>query len=325
MNLWQRCFATLIFRDDNLTVMRRPFEEDEFMVRLWVKNMLNITTLPVFVMHTNSALTDAQQLLREVDPNRRVHYWQVNIVHGGYWSVWPWYRMVHTKLNVWALPCKQVAFLDYDGLPLRNLDGVFDECPKTESLCACQDHVTPKKKGLRLPNAGLLVVRRNISLHEHLVQEAENETQRGVVRFQAEQGFLNSHFPSWHGLPAGYNLPQSTLRNYLSGKQHILGNATGTVLSFLEQSDAFYLHMKLRDVPRLLAEALGFTDEWDGLHNLTIICDRRLNASGVVYDQMIRKRVVTMHGHERTANGSLRCYPWDRHSSDQVLSDVRQS
>jgi hypothetical protein len=41
-----RCFATLLFRD-NSTWQRRAFEEDEHMLRLWAKRLLNVTALPV--------------------------------------------------------------------------------------------------------------------------------------------------------------------------------------------------------------------------------------------------------------------------------------
>ena len=197
-----RCFATLLYKDSNVTWQRRAFEEDEAMIRLWAQRLLNVTALPVFVMHYG---VNASAILDSVDVNRRLHYVSVSAVLGAYWSQQPWYRHVHTKLHAWNLPCETVAFMDYDGVILRNLDSVFDTCG-VSALCAVQDVVTPKKKGQRLPNAGLLVLRPDRTTHSCLVDAATRDGRCGLQRVLAEQGFLNYHFQRWKGLPEAYNV-----------------------------------------------------------------------------------------------------------------------
>lgn len=292
--VWPRCYATLMYRDTTLVSFRRAFEEDEVMIRVWAARLANTTELPIFVMHTYAG---ARVLLQSVDAEfpGRLHYWPVNIVHGGFWGKWPWYRFVHTKLHAWALPCRQVAFLDYDGIPLRNLDSVFDQCGESSPLCACEDHVTPHKVGLRLPNAGMLVLRTNHSAHQFLLQEAETEARTSKTRYHAEQGFLNSHFPSWRSMSDGYNINQYHTRSY-ARKNNM--SESGAIAALLQSPASFFLHQKLKEMPRSLVEFLGFADAWHEVRRIHIRCF--IGASPVT----IRIPVVYLHGFERRLTGS---------------------
>merc|ERR1712032_1133176 len=112
-------------------------------------------------------------------------------------------------LQAWSLPCGQVAFVDYDTIPLRPFDHVF-------TLCGALDQVTPKKKGIRLINAGLLVIRTNATLHRELVHQAERDKLTSVPRLYAEQEFLIHAFPNWKELPQDYNIPQYVARRATS-------------------------------------------------------------------------------------------------------------
>ena len=44
----------------------------------------------------------------------------------------------NTKLHAWTLPCSELALLDYDTIPLRNPDAIFDACAQ-HPLCAAPD------------------------------------------------------------------------------------------------------------------------------------------------------------------------------------------
>ena len=163
------------------------------MIRLWASRLLTLTTLPIFIMHVG---LDARNLFAGIDVRCQLRYRQVDWVRGGYWKKWAHYRYMHTKLQAWGLPCDRVAFMDYDSVPLRSLDGVFDAC-KEHELCGVADSVTPMRPGLRVINAGMMVLRPNVSTLRRLVLAAEKEAEDGVTRMLTEQGFLNSHFPQW--------------------------------------------------------------------------------------------------------------------------------
>ena len=87
---WPRCYSTLLFRDDNASVLRRVFEEDEVMVQAWVKSLLATTSLPIFVLHTQTP--PMQPVLRSLrnlflEHRRQLHFRPVDVVHGGGWGV----------------------------------------------------------------------------------------------------------------------------------------------------------------------------------------------------------------------------------------------
>ena len=90
----------------------------------------------------------------------------------------PWYKEQYTKLHAWSLPCRQVAYFDYDGFPLRNMDTIFDECGDAP-FCAVADTMTPinpKYRG-RYFNGGVLVLRPSATTYAHLLSEADRPSE----------------------------------------------------------------------------------------------------------------------------------------------------
>ena len=256
------CFATLVFQDVNLTFMNRAWEADEAYVRLWASRMLKVTSLPIYVMHSQ---VNATAILQPVDPTNRLRYWRVDLIPGGYWARWPHYRYMHTKLEAWRLPCRQVGFLDYDTIPLRNFDNVFDKCGANEPLCATMDIVTPKKHGLKCPNAGMLVILTNLTTNRRLVNEAEREGHEGSKRMLAEQGFLNTHFPNWKELPIGYNLPF-----YADAWQR------------LHHNSSYLYHRKIDEISMHAALVAGVARERDAIHKKDLRCKKDLRSNTTV-------------------------------------------
>ena len=186
-----RCYATLLFRDSGLLWMRRAWEDDEIMVRLWARLLLNRTALPVFVMHAGLGEIDFARLF-DASTASRLSFRRVSLVHGGYWGAYQHYRLMHTKLHAWDLPCAQAAFLDYDTIPLRNMDAVFDACGSAE-LCGTVDRVYPgwTRRAARVINAGMMVLRPNRTTHRWLLEAAEADGRQHTRRMLAEQGFLS--------------------------------------------------------------------------------------------------------------------------------------
>ena len=93
------------------------------------------------MLHPKTAsLEPALALLRKEDPSNRLRYWPVDFVIGGGWGKWPWYRLMHTKLHAWSLPCARVALLDYDVIAIRDPSPIFDGSgggpPLRKSQCA---------------------------------------------------------------------------------------------------------------------------------------------------------------------------------------------
>ena len=75
-----------------------------------------------FTFHLCASPVVSCSVTQDVDPGHRLQLSRVKLIRGPYWSMQPWYRNMHTKYEAWNLPCKRVAFMDYDGFPLRNLD-----------------------------------------------------------------------------------------------------------------------------------------------------------------------------------------------------------
>ena len=158
--------------------------------------MLNATRLPIFVMH---AVVDPRAVLGPLLDCRsdirggQIHLREVSLILGPTRPDWLHYRYQYTKLHAWALPCQQVVYLDYDLVPLRSPDNLFDLCG-SRALCGTQDVTTPKSKNYRVViNGGLLVIRPNRTLYRTLVHKAAWEVRRHVVRLLVEQGFLKYH------------------------------------------------------------------------------------------------------------------------------------
>ena len=103
---------------------------------------------------------------------------------------------MHVHVCAYRAACTwQVAYFDYDGFPLRNMDEIFDECGGAP-FCAVADTMTPinpKYRG-RYLNGGVLVLRPNVTTYEHLLREAKVDARSRRARWYAEQGFLNHVF-----------------------------------------------------------------------------------------------------------------------------------
>ena len=208
--LHERCIATTFVNDSALALKRRRrrFAADEAMARLWIERMLQLAIAPIFVMH--NAGNDATRVLGPFLNSTRVHLVLVDLVLVDTPGTLPWYRLTHTKLQAWGLPCRTVALWDYDGMPLhRPMDDIFDACehalssgaapadvPRPASfaassprrrapapltlpfataptLCAVEDRKTPydRSNGRKYLNSGLLVLRPNRTVHAWLLEQ----------------------------------------------------------------------------------------------------------------------------------------------------------
>lgn len=247
-----RCYSTLLFKDSDMMWMRRAWEEDEVMVQLWARLMLKYTELPVYVMHIGVDAIDElfANVTAGASENRRLTFRPVHFVRGGYWGKWQHYRYMHTKLQAWNLPCKQAVFMDYDSIPLRNMDAVFDACGDAP-LCGTTDVVYPKARGTApVINAGMMVVRPNRETFQKLVTAAEKEADSGKRRMLAEQGFLTSYFPDWKHLKYGFHLPQ--WEGYHANSPYLQGS---------NASQSYFLHVKLSEINLALAQTLEVSNE----------------------------------------------------------------
>ena len=148
------CYATVFYNDTTGgTTARRSFDLDIAMARLWVSRMLNVTSLPIYVLINRD--NDARRVLGPWLKTSQVVLRRVRPVVVEPPGTHPWYRMTHTKFQAWTLhrDCEQVALLDYDGIPLQRMDPyIFDACGSAP-LCGVQDQVTPinnaKRSGVK--------------------------------------------------------------------------------------------------------------------------------------------------------------------------------
>ena len=208
------CYATLLFRapDVNATA-RRDATLEQRMVRLWARAMLRTTSLPVYAMVGPGAEPIARALSATHSGGRRVEPYPVPILEVSPRGTLPWYRQQYSKLHAWSLPCSTVTYTDYDGWPLRSMDGAFDACPAQHELCAAVDTVTPiapHRRGNYL-NGGVLVLRPNRSFYLELLRWAARDARAKSARYYAEQGLLNALFPHFGRLPARFNMQGAAL------------------------------------------------------------------------------------------------------------------
>ena len=254
----RQCYATLLYQDLNTTLKRRPWEYDIGMARLWASRMLNATRVPIFVMH---AVVDPRAVLgplldcRSDARGGQIHLREVPLILGPTRLDWLHYRYQYTKLHAWALPCQQVVYLDYDLVPLRSPDSLFELCG-SRALCGTQDVTTPKSKNFRVINGGLLVLRPNRTLYRTLVRKAAWEVRRHVVRLLVEQGFLKYHGPPWHELPPGYNLPQ------YYGWDFWPRAPEADAIAMLMRNTSVMAHLKLSEMRGGVATILGCRYQW---------------------------------------------------------------
>ena len=196
----ERCYTTLVFRS-NQSASASPVQDA--LLQLWLRRMRRFTALPIVVMHAN--VPSPRRLMNATALRLQLHRVGLLVVDPP--GTLPWYKEQYTKLHAWSLPCRQVAYFDYDGFPLRNMDTIFDECGDAP-FCAVADTMTPinpKYRG-RYFNGGVLVLRPSATTYAHLLSEAEVDARGRRARWYAEQGFLNTHYRNWSHLPAGYNV-----------------------------------------------------------------------------------------------------------------------
>ena len=170
-----RCLATLVFRSDDPTDGGN-FSAQVQMARLWANRMLHFQRLPIYVMHANIRVSEIFD--QTVDPEGRLNFVRVPLIHAATNQTQPRYRLQWTKLHAWNLPCQRVALLDYDGWPTQRLDSIFDACEDDNAaLCACPDPTSwsiathnaqrargglqPRSRGHPYFNGGVLVLRPN--------------------------------------------------------------------------------------------------------------------------------------------------------------------
>ena len=100
--LYPHCFATLFYNDTSGgTTARRSFVLDEAMVRLFVSRMLNMTSLPIFVLINRD--NDAKSVLGPWLSSGQVRLRRVRPVVVEPPGTHTWYRMTHTKFQAWTL------------------------------------------------------------------------------------------------------------------------------------------------------------------------------------------------------------------------------
>lgn len=242
-----RCFATLFYNDTHPSGQsRRTFVHDEALVRQWVALMLRHTELPIFIMHNVD--NDAARVLAPFLSSSQLHLRQVDLIVVEPPGTLPWYRLTHTKLHAWNLPCETAALLDYDGIPLTTPDPIFDECdaalvrePSSPPLCGVGDVVTPFRQAKRHDylNAGVLVVRPSRSVHSWLLREAARDAQLQRARYYAEQGFFHERAMRWSRLPTGFNLQGMRYGGYW--QPQVVRTAGGRLNA---TATDFYLHRK---------------------------------------------------------------------------------
>ena len=100
--LFPHCFATLFYNvTSGGTTARRSFVLDEAMVRLFVSRMLNMTSLPIFVLINRD--NDAKSVLGPWLSSGQVRLRRVRPVVVEPPGTHTWYRMTHTKFQAWTL------------------------------------------------------------------------------------------------------------------------------------------------------------------------------------------------------------------------------
>ncbi|MEQ5872175.1 glycosyltransferase family 8 protein [Sagittula sp. NFXS13] len=104
------------------------------------------------------------------------------------------------KLRLWQLPYGRVVFLDADTLVLRNIDVLFDY----PEFCAAPNVYESLADFHRL-NSGVFTARPSQKTFDAMLQHLDAP---GAFWKRTDQTFLESFFPSWHGLPVTFNMLQ---------------------------------------------------------------------------------------------------------------------
>ena len=220
----RKCYATLCIRSDSPGQGGRTWARTEpSMFGLFVQLLLNHTKLPLFVVHNDAV--DPIAVLHGVvsprhlhGPHAQVHPFEVDVLKSGVRGpiLERHYESMFTKLHVWQLPCRQVAYLDYDMLTLRSPDDIFDLCGEAP-LCAVNELHSQENFHRRYFNGGVFVLRPSNATYQGLVDKVAADAQNGVVRRFAEQDLLNEAYPNWKTLPRRYDV-----QNTYSGEPYDL-------------------------------------------------------------------------------------------------------
>ena len=223
----------------------------------WIRQLRSFTSLPILIMHAN--VPSPERLMNATALRLQLHRVSLLVVEPP--GTLPWYREQYTKLHAWSLPCRQVAYLDYDGFAVRNMDSIFDECG-TSPLCAVADTMTPinpKYRG-KYFNGGVLVLRPNNGTYEQLLREAEADAKAKRARWFAEQGFLNQRYRGQVKLlPNGYNVMGASLERGLKQEQW----------RRMHPERDFFVHEKVYKLgaQQRRALGLGLEEAFAGLHD----------------------------------------------------------
>ena len=204
-----RCYATMCIQSDSPAQHGRSWGRTEPpMFRLFAALLLNHTRLPLYVIH--DAPVNPVALLGKAVPPRQLHGahaqvrpFQVDIIKSRVRSPISQrhYESMYTKLHIWRLPCRQVAYVDYDVLTLRSPDPIFDACGNA-AFCAVQ----ARGQGQRYFNGGVFVARPDYATFEKFEHTMRADEARNTVHEYAEQDLLNALYWDWWELPSRYNV-----------------------------------------------------------------------------------------------------------------------
>ena len=121
-------------------MLRAALQRPIAVLMLFAALLLNVTKLPLYVIHNEPV--NPLALLRA--PSAQVRPFRADVIKSHVRSPVSQrhYESMYTKFHIWRLPCRQVAYVDYDVLALRSPDRIFAECGDA-AFCAVQarDHV----------------------------------------------------------------------------------------------------------------------------------------------------------------------------------------
>mmetsp|Transcript_45652 Transcript_45652/g.108455 ORF Transcript_45652/g.108455 Transcript_45652/m.108455 type:complete len:279 (-) Transcript_45652:51-887(-) len=107
-----------------------------------------------------------------------------------------WDNVGYTKLNLWRLTrWRTLVYIDADCVVKGSMDDVFE---RGVSFAAAPDTFPPDRF-----NAGVMLVRPDITVFEDMVQKAPTT----VSYDGGDTGFLNAYFPNWYASEAACRLP----------------------------------------------------------------------------------------------------------------------
>lgn len=170
--------------------------------------LLNHTHLPLHVLH-NEGVRPTTMLFGAVPhrllhgPRAQVHPYKLDVIKSSVRSprMQRHYESMYTKFEAWRLPCRQVAYVDYDVLTLRSPDRIFDECGYAP-FCAVQGG----RSDQRYFSGGVFVMRPDNRSFSAFMTALHSDELHGISHEYAEQDLLNEMYPDWKALPTHYNV-----------------------------------------------------------------------------------------------------------------------